>query len=142
MNLSFRIAVMVLLLLASKAAFAICDEGMNYGEKRGCVKEQVRKSDQELNVVYRDLRRAIAALPVMAEPGNLGEMSPKELDNALVRGQRAWLAFRDEECRYDSEYYAGGTGTLAGMMGSICEYKLNKARTATLRQRLADLKED
>jgi uncharacterized protein YecT (DUF1311 family) len=132
--MAFPLTVAALLLLTTSATPAdLCLPGNQY-EIRVCMAHEVEKSDRELNLAYRKLRKAIAD-SAMPEAGP-GEISPKDLEAALVKSQRSWLAFRDAECHYDAELGRGGTGTLSGLAYNKCIAELNYARAATFRARL------
>jgi len=131
----FPVAALLLLLPTSAMPADVCLGGDQY-EIRVCMAHEVEKSDRELNLAYRELRKAIAnsGLPEVGP----SEISPKDLDKALVNAQRAWLAFRDAECDYDFELGRGGTGTLAGLAHNACVAEHNYARAAEFRAKLSE----
>ncbi|MFM4877940.1 lysozyme inhibitor LprI family protein [Aeromonas caviae] len=48
----------------------------------------------------------------------------------LRTAQRAWIAFRDAQCRYEAGVYEGGS--MAPMVHSSCLTQLTEARTKDL----------
>ncbi len=53
----------------------------------------------------------------------------------LVKAQRAWIAFRDAECMFQSSGEDGGSA--APMVIAVCKEKLTAARTGQLKAYLA-----
>lgn len=84
-----------------------------------CSAENLKRADAELNDLYRQiLVRLSGDQPAQA---------------ALTKAQRAWLDFRDQECRFV---------TLRTADGSIHPMMLNECRARVTRNRASDLRDD
>jgi uncharacterized protein YecT (DUF1311 family) len=79
------------------------------------------KADAEMNAVYKEL------MPKLDRQG---------LD-LLKLSQRAWLAYRDAEAAMAADTVRGGSLASAMSAGTVAE--LTRARTALLRERMADI---
>jgi uncharacterized protein YecT (DUF1311 family) len=108
------------LLLSSPAFAELCDDPQTQSDMNYCAKYRFEKADGELNDVYGRLKSGYARY---AEP-----------KAALVAAQRAWVSFRDAECKQD-EMAADG-GSAAPMVILECKARLTIARTEQLQDRL------
>ena len=110
-------------------------KGDSYGEKRDCVKVKLKRSDRELNNVYKELHR-------MIRKAYAGEkvISAEDVKQALVRSQKAWIQFRDKECDFRSSQAVGGTGTLEGFVHTECQLEITEIRTKRLKGYINDLR--
>ena len=87
------------------------------------------RADAALNVAYRAaVARARAA---DAEPG--ARLPNPGYQAALLTAQRAWLVFRDAECRNQGYSYFGGT--MEWMTATYCKQELTEQRTKQLQPR-------
>ncbi len=89
-----------------------------------CASWQFKKDDVGLNNVFGRLKESYVALP--------------KAKAALTKAQRAWLAFRDAECRLEAIGEEGGSAE--PMVFSQCLSRLTTLRTEQLQKRL-DCKE-
>ena len=111
-----------LALVASVAhAQANCADATDQATMTACADRAYKKSDGELNRTYQ----AVTARLRDAQP----------LADKLVSAQRAWIAYRDAECRFSSANVEGGSAY--PMVVSTCLDDLTKARTETLKGYLA-----
>lgn len=79
-----------------------------------CAMQDYTKADAELNAAYRKL---VATLD-------------KDQFGRLKTAQRAWITFRDAQCRYEAGVYEGGT--IAPLVHSSCLTNLTELRTKDL----------
>ena len=77
-----------------------------------CAAKLFLESDNELNEVYRDLKKAL----------------PKDVQGKLTEVQREWIAYRDATCER------------GGRIDVQCNFEVNRARTENLRDRLRECK--
>lgn len=128
------IAIATWLAIASSPAAAQspakidCDNAASTVEMNFCALQSFEKADAALNVAYKS---ALGDIPEMAtEP----PFDAKSWTEALRNSQRAWLAYRDAECKeHVPMHWTGGTGTNADVLG--CMETLTEARTKELRDR-------
>lgn len=90
---------------------ARCGDG-NMLEMTTCIHSELKESDAHLNLVYR---RLIDALD-----------QPRD----LRRAQRAWMAFRDTQCDFETGGLKGGSAH--SFSRSVCLVKLTEQRIAEL----------
>lgn len=95
------------------------DKAQTQADLNACSAENLKRSDAELNQLYRQiLVRLSGDQPAQA---------------ALTKAQRAWMDFRDQECRFV---------TLRTADGSIHPMMLNECRARIARNRVSDLRDD
>ena len=82
-------------------------------EMMSCVQEESARLDKELNANYRKLTATLTP----------------ERKRALVKAQRAWLAFRDANCAF---YFDPDGGSMAALLARDCNMKALAARNAEL----------
>lgn len=105
-----------------------CDNAMSTYEMNACALKDFEKADAALNAVYQ---RAIKSVPEMATEK---PFDAKSWEEALRKSQRAWLAYRDAECKdHVPMHWTGGSGTNADVLG--CMSTLTEARTKELKDR-------
>lgn len=81
-------------------------------------------ANRRLNDVYN------GALNVLRNPGPSHAPYDPEVPKRLIAAERAWIAFRDAECNYQSTVALGGTGE--GYAYVACLYAQTKARVQVL----------
>ncbi len=81
-------------------------------------------ANRRLNDVYDGV------LNSLKNPGPTHAPYDPEVPKRLVSAERAWIAFRDAECNYQSTVALGGTGE--GYAYVACLYALTKARVQVL----------
>jgi uncharacterized protein YecT (DUF1311 family) len=126
--LPFPAAAVIVLLFSPVAASAQagadpCPDARTQTEMNLCAARELRTADAELNRVYQQLTGAL-------EP---------DLRASLRTAQRAWIAFRDADCRSEAAEYEGGS--MQPMVLSSCLADRTRDRTAQLRQRARRLRE-
>lgn len=128
-----RLIAAALLALASAgfAHAADCKDPQSNYEMKVCAGEDFKKADAELNVAYnkaiaeaRQLYRSTKATP--------GYENMPDSEAILRDAQRAWVSFRDANCKYQYQIYYGGTH--APLAQVLCMADMTKARVKELRQ--------
>lgn len=95
----------------STAARVDCKNAVAQNDMNFCADLAYRAADRQLNAVYRKLSSHLDA---------------REKD-LLTRAERAWVAFRDKECTYQSSENEGGS--IYPLVYSGCLERLTKDRT-------------
>ncbi|HUU66947.1 MAG TPA: lysozyme inhibitor LprI family protein [Methyloceanibacter sp.] len=83
-------------------------------EFKACLARAADDADRKLNEAYQRLKVAIRAA------GKDMEQSADEQLGALVRAQKAWIAYRDENCTFEDELAFGGTAIGGNYSACIC----------------------
>lgn len=118
----------VLLALMSSGANAAGDDldcrnwdkkDLNQHQMNMCQQQDYEAADARLNAAYR-------ALTAKIDPAQRG---------FLVEAQRAWIQFRDKECKYEAAESEGGS--IYPLLYAGCLTRLTKVRTKELKD-LAD----
>jgi uncharacterized protein YecT (DUF1311 family) len=127
------VAVAAQALLAGRTPAAAKDEMPNVDcakaqstyEMNFCAENEFKKADAALNAAYKTALTDVAAS---------GDDNRKSWEEALRTSQRAWVAFRDADCRgLVPMEWQGGTGATAAELE--CMTQLTIARTKDLRDR-------
>ena len=105
------ISAMVGLTMSASAAFADCP-GADQQEMNHCVAAEYQKADSELTKIYSKL-----------------DKTPE-----LRAAERAWIAYRDAECAFESASNRGGS--LEPMIQMGCMTTMTKQRIAILKAAL------
>jgi len=103
---------MLSLALLAAVVAGPCDEATSTQAIVECFDRQARAADGRLNAAYRAARGRVAAAQ----------------GQRLQVAQRAWIAFRDANCRA----YAAGEGTMARIEASQCRFDTTRARAVEL----------
>jgi uncharacterized protein YecT (DUF1311 family) len=133
MRTAFALAVIALLAApASTAAGAIdCSNATSTVEMNARAEKQYVAADAELNDVDGN------AVAYIAKRGGEKPYDAKGWDAVLRTPQRAWIAFRDADCKgLVPMSWGGGTGTSVAMLG--CMTHLTQERTKMLKERFAE----
>lgn len=105
-----------------------CNDIHNTYESNVCADKAFREADSKLNDVYK---RVLAHI---AESGMERPYDGESWASAMKAAQRAWLAFRDADCKGAVAIeWTGGSGTSAAVMG--CMTEKTKARSEELAER-------
>ena len=114
--------MLIAMLLAAAPVRIQTDMGMQAGAA-------ARTADAAMNAQYR---------ATMAQMKKMDALGPQPdattgpiYQNALLAAQRAWLAYRDAECRVEGYEFRGGSAE--GMAHAQCLADLTKARTKELK---------
>lgn len=102
-----------------------CANASTTADLNACADEELSKADAALNEAYK---RALAAIPALASDK---PYDAKSWEEALRASQRAWVAYRDAECKgHVAMFWSGGSGASADILG--CMSELTRARTKSL----------
>jgi uncharacterized protein YecT (DUF1311 family) len=108
-----------------------CAKAQSTYEINFCAENEFKKADAALNAAYK------TALADVTASGGDKPYDRKSWEEALRASQRAWVAFRDADCRgLMPMEWQGGTGTTAAELG--CMAQLTIARAKDLRDRYGD----
>lgn len=108
-------------LLFATAAHAIdCDNAADQATMNQCAAQQNKAADQELNTLYQQINVRLKGNP-----------DSKKL---WVGAQRAWVGFRDAECRFSASGVEGGS--VYPLIYSNCITDLTKARVEAFKNYL------
>jgi uncharacterized protein YecT (DUF1311 family) len=117
----------VLLVTALIAAFAlgrpaVAEEAIDCSDPRTTVEMNVcgdaafQEADKRLNAAYKE------ALKYVAESDLEAPYDPKSWEAALRASQRAWVAFRDADCKGAVPMeWSGGTGTSSAVLACMTD---------------------
>jgi uncharacterized protein YecT (DUF1311 family) len=115
------VIVLAVALAGTPVQAASCGDLVSTPERQACFGAEWQRADRRLNVVYQ----ALIKHPSLDPQGQ----------TLLRTAQRAWLAFRDAQCAWDSDEMRGGTE--ASVLTAACLATLTADR---VRQLEADLK--
>jgi uncharacterized protein YecT (DUF1311 family) len=104
-------ALPVLLFAAPGHAKGVCDNAQDQSTMNQCAEDDYKVSDAALNRAYQKQMKALDA-PSLA---------------LLKTAQRAWIAFRDGECKYQAAENEGGS--IYPLVYFGCLNRLTKDRT-------------
>ncbi|MCP2020173.1 lysozyme inhibitor LprI family protein [Pseudomonas laurylsulfatiphila] len=108
------------LLFTSMAVAVDCDNASDQATMNQCAAQQNAAADKELNALYQQITSRFKGNP-----------DNKKL---LVGAQRAWVAFRDAECKFSASGVEGGS--VYPLIYSNCVTELTKARVLTFKNYL------
>ncbi|OIS90806.1 lysozyme inhibitor LprI family protein [Brucella cytisi] len=108
-----------LVLATSTFAFAdeSCGDKTNQTDMNICAAESLKKSDAEMNKVYKEIEGRLK--------------NDADTTKLLVATQKAWIAFRDAECDFQSSTVKGGTAY--PFVNSSCHDDMTQSRTKDLK---------
>jgi len=105
---------------------ANCKNPQTQMEMNICSQRDYEAADRALNAQYQATRKTMKAWDADATPDSKGA------DDALVKAQRAWVAYRDAQC-ISYGFQAHG-GSMEPMLVSGCQADLTRKRTAELKE--------
>ena len=122
----FALALVVMPTLGRAEDPAVdCDSATATSELNFCADQELSKADAQLNQVYKKV------LAFIATNGGEKPYDAKSWEAALRESQRAWVAFRDADCKgLVPMSWTGGSGTSGAVLG--CMSEKTKARTKEL----------
>ena len=128
MRISPLLAALMLLQIANPAQAdepIDCNNAGTTVEMNFCADKDFRAADDKLNAVYKKVLAQIAEVD-LEKPYDRASW-----EEAMRASQRAWVAFRDADCKGAVPMeWSGGTGTTAAVVG--CMTSLTEARTKDL----------
>lgn len=105
-----------------------CENANTTVEMNFCGDKAFAAADKALNVAYRSALAAVKQR-VLEPP-----YDARHYEEALRASQRAWVAFRDADCRdLVAQEWSGGTGTTSAVLS--CMTSLTEERTKDIRGR-------
>jgi uncharacterized protein YecT (DUF1311 family) len=107
-----------------------CSNPTSTVEMNECADRELAAADAKLNAAYD---KALKSLKDLASDP---PFDAKAWEEALRKSQRAWIAFRDAECKdHVPMFWSGGTGTTSAVLG--CLSRKTKERTEELEESYA-----
>ena len=119
--------VLVLVSVSARAEEPVidCSNAMATVELNFCSEKELDKADADLNAAYKKV------LGFIAKSDGENPYDAKSWETALRESQRAWVAFRDADCKgLIPMSWSGGTGATGAVLG--CMSEKTKARTKEL----------
>ena len=105
-----------------------CANAMSTHEMNFCADKAFQAADAKLNDIYQRSLKRIAGM------GSEKPYDSASFAEALRKSQRAWVTFRDADCKdLVPMIWAGGTATTAEVLG--CMTSKTTARSEELRER-------
>ena len=105
-----------------------CSKAMATAELNQCAETELTKADAALNEIYKK------ALTHIAANGGDKPYDSKSWEEALRKSQRAWVAYRDADCKdLVPMSWTGGTATSGEVLG--CLKEKTEARAKDLKDR-------
>ncbi|MBP2548716.1 uncharacterized protein YecT (DUF1311 family) [Neorhizobium galegae] len=127
--LSFRLGLGGVLLAgavqAQEAPKVDCDKAETQADMNICAGRDFTAADADLNAQWKITRQ------VMVDWDKALPADQRGAEKALLKGQRAWLDYRDGQC--ESEAFAARGGTLEPMLLMSCKAEISKVRTEELK---------
>jgi len=132
------IATLILPLLAQSAQPPVpgwnCDDPQVQAEMNWCARQDYARADAALNAQWAITAAVMKQRDV--EWAALGSADTRPgFFKSLLEGQRAWLRYRDAQCRVDG--YAARGGSLEPLLVATCKARLTQARTQQLKDLIA-----
>ncbi|WP_315761086.1 lysozyme inhibitor LprI family protein [Sphingomonas sp. Y38-1Y] len=118
----------MLSLLLAAALAQQCGASGNQAELNACAASDYQQADKAMNAQWRVTLAKLRAND--RENGDDGFGPPTA--ELLLKSQRAWLAYRDAECKLASQEARGGS--MQPMLQSGCLARLTEARTMALKE--------
>lgn len=116
-----RILLALTPLMFTSFAHAVdCDNATDQATMNQCAAQQNKAADKELNALYQQINARLKGSP-----------DSKKL---LVGAQRAWVGFRDAECKFSASGVEGGS--VYPLIYSNCITDLTKARVEAFKNYL------
>lgn len=119
-NLLLAACILATFLLAQAAHAEDCANATTQAAMNSCAASAFTKADAALNATYAQVTSRLAHAP--------------DTKRSLVAAQRAWLAFRDAECTFETASTVDGS--IHPMLVSICRTGLTQAREKSFRAML------
>ena len=95
-------------------------------ELNSCAYKEYQQADTEMNVQWAKTSALMKRLDADVPPNDI--MGRRSQAEALLKGQRAWLSYRDAHCFI----FGDSGGTMAPMLEYICLRDITRARTEEL----------
>jgi len=112
MRPALLLALTPLLFMPFAQAAVDCDNATDQATMNQCAAQQNKAADKELNALYQQITGRLKTNP--------------EAKKLLVSAQRAWIGFRDAECKFSASGVAGGS--VQPLIYSNCTTALTQQR--------------
>jgi uncharacterized protein YecT (DUF1311 family) len=113
----------VLLFLPTAYADECLDKATSQAAMNACAEKAYAASDAALNKLYRQIQQ---------------RLNDNGANKRLVAAQRAWVAFRDAECRFSASDNGGGSqGSVFPMVFNLCLDRLTRKRVEDFKSYLS-----
>lgn len=119
-------ASLLLIAGAASAQDVDCDNAASQYEMNFCADKDYQDADKELNAVWKQAKAKAKEMDAEYSKDMQGAQQ------ALLDGQRGWIAYRDGQCVLEGWEAHGGT--MEPMLVSGCLATLTRARTKELNQ--------
>ncbi|TDK39183.1 DUF1311 domain-containing protein [Rhizobium deserti] len=104
-----------------------CSKAETQVEMTYCSEQEFNEADKRLNTQYQRVRKAMKTWDADADlPASEGA------DAALVRAQRAWIAYRDAQCEFYG--FQGHGGSIEPQLIYDCQRDLTVKRTTEIKE--------
>jgi uncharacterized protein YecT (DUF1311 family) len=105
-----------------------CSKASTTVEENFCADKNFQAADKKLNAAYA---AALASIRMRDLDGTYGA---KSFEAAMRASQRAWLAYRDADCKdLVPQEWSGGSGTTSAVLGCMTQKTIE--RTKGLKER-------
>ncbi|WP_442679971.1 lysozyme inhibitor LprI family protein [Sphingomonas sp. ASY06-1R] len=121
-------------MLLAAAAAGNCGDKDNQTAMSMCQAQVAAQADREMNRVWAQVYPVMQQADRDYDRPKMGGNAEPGFAAALLASQRAWLAFRDAQCRIESYEWRGGT--MQPFRESQCLTDVTLARTRQLRATL------
>ncbi|OLP44241.1 lysozyme inhibitor LprI family protein [Rhizobium oryziradicis] len=124
------LAILACLVVSAGSAYAVgpklnCQDPQTQAEMTQCAGDEFDAADKALNAQWKLTRAAL-----VETDANL-DADQKGAEKALLKGQRAWIDYRDGQC--EAEGFSVRGGTMEPMMVASCKARLTELRTKELK---------
>jgi uncharacterized protein YecT (DUF1311 family) len=121
------LTIMLALAAAIQSAQGNCRNPQTQLDMNFCAGDRFGQADAQLNRAYRDVVREAQE----ADRGDADlDTSHPNNEEALRASQRAWVAFRDAQCQYESFEARGGS--MQPMLYENCRARMTRERIQQL----------
>ncbi|MBS0233508.1 MAG: DUF1311 domain-containing protein [Proteobacteria bacterium] len=108
-----------------------CNQASSTVEMNFCADKDYQAADKALNAAYATALKYIRSRD-LEKP-----YDAKSFETALKNAQRAWVSYRDADCKdLVAQEWSGGTGTTSAILGCMTEKTMQ--RTKDLKERFTD----
>jgi uncharacterized protein YecT (DUF1311 family) len=134
MNLSIFVAATIWLAAAftCSPAQAACSDANSEAEMYDCAARDLELADGELNAIWPSVRNAMKAWDERLSDYADAKGTANE---TILKGQRAWIDYRDSTCRLSGFESRGGT--MESLIVTNCLADLTQRRVGELRALIA-----
>ena len=103
-----------------------CTTQLNTQAINACGVKTLKEKDKELNTVYQKLMKSLAPSDKFDDTDYISVKAQ------LTKAQRAWIVYRDNDCK--ARYTQSAAGTIRGAVYNGCMAERTEQRTKELRK--------